>query len=132
MRFIPGNYRSQYDVAVGLGVQIASFKFDEGNARLFKVNGIGLILRATWLPHERNVRIDGALDLSIIGGDEVNTRDCDPMNCRGYILPDEVDAPTQLVDGVAYRIGPTAWTTGSRRSACKSSSAPAETPPTRC
>jgi hypothetical protein len=31
------------------------------------------------------------------------------MDCQGYILPNEVDAPSRLVGGVAYRLGPTPW-----------------------
>ena len=53
--------------------------------------------------------IIGRYNAEAIAGGQVNTSACDPMSCRGYILPDEVDAPSRIVGGVAYRIGPTAW-----------------------
>jgi hypothetical protein len=107
-RLILGDYVSQLDLALGLGLQFASFSLSEPDTKLFEVDGSGLVLGATWLPRLRNVRIGGALDVAITGG-QVNTRACDPMNCRGYILPDKVESPARLVGGVAYRIGPTEW-----------------------
>jgi hypothetical protein len=107
-RLIIGDYLSSYDLAIGAGVQLASFGLAEGRPKLFEVSGTGLILGATWVPSQASIRIGGAIDLPISGG-QVNTSTCDPMNCQGYILPDEVDAPARIVGGIAYRIGPTAW-----------------------
>lgn len=108
VRLIIGRYNAAYDLAFGAGVQLASFDLADGSAKLFEVSGTGLILGATWLPHQDNLRIGGALDLAIAGG-QVKTSACDPMMCLGYILPNAVEAPSRLVGGVAYRIGPTAW-----------------------
>lgn len=107
VQLIVGRYNAEYDLAFGAGVQLASFGLADGSAKLFEVSGTGLIFGATWLPHQDNVRIGGALDLAIAGG-QVNTS-CDPMSCRDYILPNAVEAPSRLVGGIAYRIGPTVW-----------------------
>jgi hypothetical protein len=108
VEFILGNYQPRFDLAIGAGVQIASFSIADGNNTLFTVSGTGLIFGATWLPHAQSIRIGAAVDLPISGG-QVTTTACDPMSCDGYILPDEVDSPARVVGGVAYRIGPTAW-----------------------
>jgi len=108
VRLIVGRYLPEYDLAAGVGLQFASFDLAEGGDKLFEVTGTGLILGATWLPRGEDVRIGGAVDLAISGG-QVNTSACDPMSCRGYILPSEVDAPSRLVGGIAYRLGPTPW-----------------------
>jgi hypothetical protein len=106
-RLMLGNYQPGYDLAIGVGVQLASFELIEGGMTLFDVTGTGLVAGATWLPRQTNVRIGGAVDLAISGGQVSAT--CDPMACRGHILPNEVDSPSRIVGGIAYRIGPTAW-----------------------
>jgi hypothetical protein len=107
-RFLVGRYLPQYDLAAGVGLQVASFSLDQGGDQLFSVTGTGLVLGATWTPRDEDFRVGGALDLGISGG-KVNTGACDPMDCHGYILPNEVDAPSRLVGGIAYRLGPTPW-----------------------
>jgi len=109
VQFILGNYQPRYSLAIGAGVQVASFSIADGNNKLFEVSGTGLVFGATWLPHEQSIRIGAAIDLPISGGQVTTTTACDPMSCDGYILPNEVDAPARVVGGVAYRIGPTAW-----------------------
>lgn len=108
LRLIAGFYQPRYDLAIGGGVQFASFGLSDGNAKLFEVSGTGLILGATWLPHQENLRIGGALDFAISGGD-VKPGSCDPMDCLGYILPGQVESPGRITLGIAYRIGPMAW-----------------------
>ena len=108
VRLIVGKYDPQYDLAIGVGVQFASFGLAESGTTLFSVTGTGLTGGATWLPNQADIRIGGAIDLPISGG-QVTTRSCDPMSCRGYIFLNEVDAPARLVGGIAYRIGPTPW-----------------------
>ncbi|HEU4728925.1 MAG TPA: hypothetical protein VFT22_13570 [Kofleriaceae bacterium] len=107
-RLILADYLPDYDLAAGVGIQLASFDLSEGSTKLFEVAGNGLIAGATWLPRDQDVRIGGAIDLAISGG-QVNANGCDPMDCRGHILPDEVDSPARIVGGIAYRIGPTPW-----------------------
>jgi hypothetical protein len=106
-RILVGDYLPGYDLAIGVGVQLASFALAEASTRLFEVSGTGLVAGATWLPHGESFRIGGAVDLAISGG-KIDAS-CDPMDCRGHILPSEVDSPARIVGGVAYRIGPTAW-----------------------
>jgi len=106
-RLIVGNYRPAFDLALGAGIQLASFSLNEAGSSLFQVSGAGVVAGVTWLPRGENIRIGGALDLAISGGEI--TASCDPMSCRGHILPNEVDSPSRAVAGVAYRIGPTPW-----------------------
>lgn len=107
-RVVIGRYLADRDLAIGVGVQVASFALADGGTRLFEITGTGLVAGATWLPRGENFRIGAALDLATVGG-QVNTGVCDPMACRGYILPGQVSAPGRLVGGVAYRIAPMAW-----------------------
>jgi hypothetical protein len=107
-RIALGHYFAGHDLAVGAALQVAAFSLNEAGARLFEVNGTGLAVGATWVPALANLRVGGAIDLPIVGG-SVTTASCDPMSCRGYILPDQVEAPARIVGGVAYRLAATAW-----------------------
>jgi hypothetical protein len=111
-RFSVATWIPQIDLAVGGGVQIATFQIapDSGTAgTLFSISGAGLIAGATWLPRGETYRLAAALDGAIDGG-EVDAGTCgDPANCAGYILPDQVRAPWRVVAGAAVRLGPTAW-----------------------
>ena len=107
-RIVVARYFDGPALAVGAAIQVAAFSVSDPGARLFEVTGTGLALGATWLPHGDNLRLGAALDLAIQGG-QVTTAACDPMSCRGFILPGEVEAPARIVIGAAYRIAPTAW-----------------------
>jgi hypothetical protein len=126
LRLIVGRYNAQYDLAFGIGVQLASFGLADGDAKLFEVTGTGLVLGATWLPRQDNVRIGGAIDLAIAGG-QVDTSACDPMSCRGYILPNQVEAPSRITGGP--RTGSGRPRGISRSTTCFATSRPSRSPP---
>lgn len=108
IRFVLARYLPARDLAVGIGFQNVSFQISpRGRDPLFEINGTGLIAGATYVPRMRNVRIAGAIESQILGGEVTST--CDPENCFGYILPRTVASPARLITGVAYRFAPTAW-----------------------
>ncbi|MBC7973548.1 MAG: hypothetical protein H7138_01090, partial [Myxococcales bacterium] len=109
-RIVLGKWIPSADLAVGAGVQTGRFEIGpEGDApALFSISGTGLIAGATWLPAQRSFRLAAAIDTPIDGG-AVESDDCDPMDCDGYILPERARAPARFVAGGAYRFAPTAW-----------------------
>lgn len=103
-RWIP-----RYDLAVGGGVQTVSFGVAVGEEEpLFEIRGAGLIAGATWVPRMESFRVGLSLETPILGG-EVEAPGCDPEDCRGYILPRDVEAPGRAVGGFSYRWAGTAW-----------------------
>lgn len=108
-RLVLARWIPQLDLAVGGGIQTASFELlPPSGPTLFSISGIGLVAGATWLPHGESFRLAAALDDGIDGG-QVEAEGCDPENCMGYILPARARAPARLVAGGAYRWAPTAW-----------------------
>lgn len=108
-RLVLAHWIPEYDLAVGAGLQTATFELDpDSGSALFSINGTGVVAGATWLPHGESFRVAAGLDGPIDGG-LVQTSSCDPENCMGYILPARVRAPARLVAGGAYRWAPTAW-----------------------
>ncbi len=97
-------------LAVGIGGRIGSFELrEQGQPRpLFSLGGGGLETGALWMPAEQNFRVGANLSLPMVGKNPEVT-DCDPMNCRGFILPDEVRVPWRTSAGFAWRFGPTPW-----------------------
>ncbi len=110
LRFVVSTWIPRIDLAVGGGIQNASFALDPSSGpALFSIDGYGLIAGATWLPHGESYRLGGAIDGSIDGGAVLPGTCADPENCMGYILPSRVRSPARLVAGAAYRWAPTAW-----------------------
>jgi hypothetical protein len=109
-RFVLAKAFPSLDLAIGAGVQSATFELQAGST-LFSISGLGLIAGATWLPHHESFRVAASVDGPIDGG-EVQTGACDPASCRGYILPDRVRSPWRAAAGGAYRFAKTAWNQG--------------------
>ncbi|HMG20791.1 MAG TPA: hypothetical protein VK607_05720, partial [Kofleriaceae bacterium] len=111
VRYVLATWLPSLDLAVGGGIQTASFRLDpESGDSLFDVSGSGAILGATWLPREDSVRLGAGLEAPIDGGQVAASADCDPaVDCGGYILPDRVRVPWRVVTGIAYRFAPTEW-----------------------
>jgi hypothetical protein len=108
-RFVLAYWIPSVGLAIGAGAQSGGFEIGpEGGPTLFSITGFGAIVGATWTPAKQSFRLAAAVDTSIDGG-EVESDDCDPMDCNGYILPEHVRAPWRLVVGGAYRFAPTAW-----------------------
>lgn len=97
----------RWDVALGGAIDIAQFSVEGGNP-LFTIQGGGVSVGATWVPYMQNVRIGAAVTSQIIGG-QVVAASCDPMDCDGFILPDQVVSGARLVVGGAYRWAPEPW-----------------------
>jgi hypothetical protein len=108
-RITVAKWLPQLDLAVGGGVQLATFRMNtESDVPLFSISGIGIIAGATWLPSNQSFRVAAAVD-GLIDGGIVEVDDCDPDDCNGYILPERVRAPWRVVAGGAYRLADSAW-----------------------
>jgi hypothetical protein len=97
----------QWDMAIGVASNVAQFSVQSATP-LFTIEGGGVEAGATWVPYRENFRLGAALTSRIIGGN-VTAENCDPNNCEGFILPDEVEAGWRLVAGGAYRWAPEPW-----------------------
>ena len=98
----------QLDLAVGIGVQPVTFQVVEiGGPNLFRISGAGAVAGATWVPRMQDFRVAAGVESAINGGQVDST--CDPLNCRGYILPDHVEVPARMIVGGAYRLAETRW-----------------------
>jgi len=108
-RIVLASWIPSIGLAVGLGGQIGRFEVGlDDMPALFSISGNGLIAGATWVPAQQSFRLAASVDTSIDGGG-VESDNCDPENCNGYILPDHVRAPWRFVTGASYRFAPTAW-----------------------
>jgi len=97
-----------YDLAAGVSLQIGQFDMKDGGTDLFALSGGGLEAGAQWIPHDEDFRI-GVATATPVTGTNVATTACDPNNCDGYILPNEVYVPWRVAIGGAYRWGDTRW-----------------------
>ncbi len=107
-RFMIAKFLHSWDLAIGVGVQSVRFGLADGDDNLFGITGLGGLAGLTWVPKEASFRLGAAYESKIRGGD-IDTTDCDPMNCRGYILPSSVESAERIIAGFAYRFGPTPW-----------------------
>jgi len=102
----------QIDTAIGVAANTGQLTVQADcsgpTCNLFQLSGEGLEAGATWIPRMQDFRIGAALASRVIGGN-VTTQNCDPNNCAGYILPDEVVSGWRLVAGGAYRWAPERW-----------------------
>jgi hypothetical protein len=96
-------------LTVGAGVRGALLNVytREGSNGLFTYGGASAELGSVWQPMHSNFRVALAGALPIYTG-AIQT-ECDPMNCFGYILPEQAAAPWVLVLGSAYRFGRSPW-----------------------
>jgi len=100
-------------ITVGLAARIGELTLydvadDEDGVPLFQITGTGFEAGALWRPPLDDFRLGAAVSLPVTGR-QVSVADCDPMNCRGYILPDRVEVPWQVSVGGAWRRAPTRW-----------------------
>jgi hypothetical protein len=92
--------------AVRLG--ILDIETAEDNQPLFALIGSGFEVGAVWQPPVESWRVGGSLSLPVTA-DNVDTVECDPMDCEGYILPDRVEVPWHIAVGAAWRHAATPW-----------------------
>ena len=96
---------------VGLGVRIGSFEMDRRLGRtqtLFKLTGSALETGVTWRPPQRDFRAAVVTSFPVVGR-ELDVANCDPFDCAGYILPEQVSVPWRVSIGGGYRFGATRW-----------------------
>src|SRR6185436_2718748 len=94
---------------VGAGIRFGTLSVatgDQGDA-LFELSGSGLEVGGMWRPPRQDLRVGVAASLPITG--TTIDASCDPMDCEGYILPEQVAVPWQVAAGVAWRLGESRW-----------------------
>ncbi len=107
-RFALAKWFPRRDLSVGAGLHGVVFQvFDDREDLLFAIRGTGVMWGATWVPSGRDFRLAASVESQILGGD--TDAKCDPNDCQGYILPNEVVSGARVVAGVSYRFGPTPW-----------------------
>ena len=89
-------------VAGGFNLRLPSSGVDLVNAADWSIEAGGL-----WQPREQNVRVGFSFRPSM--KPRIDPTACDPNNCAGYILPEQVEFPWSAGVGVAWRFGPTPW-----------------------
>ncbi len=112
-RIAVAKYLPQLDIAIGAAIDIAAFSLvpecsGAGCGDLFAIDGAGIAAGATWLPSLESFRV-GVSAAGPFHGGTVQTSNCDPMDCAGYILPDSVVSPWRVAAGFAYRRADSAW-----------------------
>ena len=98
----------ELDLAVGAALNIGAFDLLDPTRTVFSISGAGLEAGAQWLPRMQDFRLGVSVASSASGLN--NTIPCnDPMQCDGYILPDEVFVPGRVAAGAAYRWAESPW-----------------------
>ncbi|HJZ85806.1 MAG TPA: hypothetical protein VKN99_11580 [Polyangia bacterium] len=107
--------RSFWDDALTLGLSlrvgafsIGEFANDQRTRTLFELSGATFQAGALWRPPESNLRVGLSAALPV-AGQTPSVTGCDPMNCDGFILPNQVEVPWEIAAGVAWRVGATPW-----------------------
>lgn len=95
-------------IALGLALKTGTLAVDASGETLFSTSSEALELGGVWLPRGRSLRLGGVAAVPVRRG-EVKTSQCDPQDCMGYVLPEQVALPPTLRVGAAYRLGPTPW-----------------------
>lgn len=89
-------------VAGGFNLRLPGSGVELVNAANWSVEAGGL-----WQPHEGNLRMGFSFRPAMTA--RIDPTACDPNNCAGYILPEQVKFPWSAGAGVAWRFGPTPW-----------------------
>jgi len=89
-------------VAGGFTLRLPASGVELVNAADWSVEAGGL-----WQPRERNLRVGVSFRPAM--KPHIDPAACDPNNCAGYILPQQVEFPWSAGAGVAWRFGPTPW-----------------------
>jgi len=99
-------------LSVGVGVRGGNFELRriEGDARvkLISVTSAALEAGAVWMPADRDIRVGSSFALATVTNEEPAST-CDPLDCEGFILPNNVQAPWKLSTGFAWRRAATRW-----------------------
>jgi hypothetical protein len=104
------------DIDTSIGIAAATAIFDvkpdcsgDGCQTLFSIKGGGLEAGATVIPRMQDFRIGASYATGIIGTEVTDDNCPDPLNCDGFVLPQDVVSPYRATIGGAYRFGPTKW-----------------------
>jgi hypothetical protein len=109
IEFAVSKWIRRLDLAIGIAVRTVGFTFmGDQDTDLFSINASTLTAGATWIPSGESFRIAGSLAAPSIGG-AVETANCDPLDCQGFILPNRVAIPFTASMGASYRFAESPW-----------------------
>jgi hypothetical protein len=91
----------------GASLLVGGFTLNSGGTQLVNTANWSVEGGALWRPRGENVRVGISFRPSIAA--RLDATACDPNNCVGYILPQEVAFPWTAGAGVAVRFGGTPW-----------------------
>jgi hypothetical protein len=94
----------------GLGLRAYQFAVAAKNSsdHVFEIDKTAVTGGLVYAPLGKSLRL-GLSGVVPLPGDNVANSSCDPLNCMGYILPNNVTAPWQVTSGVAWRLAGTPW-----------------------
>lgn len=99
-------------LVLGTGIRVGRLALDRPDGRraerIFSIAGSGLETGAIWRPRGQRWRVGSTLRFPV-AGDTLETAECDPLDCMGYILPERVHVPWEAGVGVAYRFAKSPW-----------------------
>ena len=96
-------------VTIGVGVRTGQLEVSSSaEGSLFTLQGVSLEGGVNVRPHQQRYRVGAAVALPV-RGDDVTASNCDPNACNGFILPNRVEVPAQVVFGAAVRLAKTPW-----------------------
>jgi hypothetical protein len=99
---------SSLDVGVGMALRVGSFAFNENDGNeLFNLTKLSVVAGATWMPRQNSMRLAATVVAPSFRGK--SRENCDPSNCQGFILPEQVAVPVSVATALAYRFGATPW-----------------------
>ena len=95
-----------FDITFGVSIQIISFDFVAGDGQFDILSG-SMDFGTIWTPKSLNLR--AGMNITVAGSDQDVTANCDPLDCAGFVLPEEIAIPWQFSTGVAWRFADSKW-----------------------
>ena len=107
IHFAASLWRNQLVVGAGLrigGFQLENRRDEMDDPVLFSSTTTAFETGAVWMPAEQNVRVGAAATLPFGGTTPTVEGGCDPNNCFGLILPNELEVPWSVSAGVGLKL----------------------------
>ncbi len=98
------------EYTAGIGIRTGQLSIKRGNQDLFVISGAALEGGFVWRPPQMPLRLGASASAPVSGRQITASTECpDPMDCFGYILPEEVKVPWQVGIGAGWRFARSQW-----------------------
>ncbi len=113
-KFSFAHYLLDAQLVVGVGARIVQLTVDsdtgtDSAVELARLTGGSFESGVLWKPNGKSYRLGGTISLPVVVDDIKIDKDCDPLDCAGYVLPKRLRAPWVATLGFANRRAPTEW-----------------------